>query len=261
MSKLVKPLALHTDTLTIAGRVVPVILRHNPRARRIIVKVNLTAGCVEVTSPSKRGFGKALAFASEQRDWIAERLQRIPQAVPFTHGAIVPFRGRDHLIRHAGLRRPDRSRSGPVWCVESDEADGLPEIHATGDEAFLQRRLLDWMRNEARVELNERVLIHAEAFDVRPSRITVRDTTTRWGSCSPTRALSFSWRLILAPAHVLDYVAAHEVAHLRHMNHGPRFWALVRQAIPQYEPAKQWLEANGPGLHRYGAVSPEPFEA
>lgn len=256
----VKSLPLHADTLTIAGRVVPVILRHNPRARRIIVKVNLTAGCVEVTSPSKRGFAKALAFAREQRDWIAERLQRVPQAVPFTPGAIVPFRGRDHLICHAGLRRPDRSRPGPVWCVESDDPDGLPEIHVTGDEAFLQRRILDWMRNVARNELNERVLAHATAFDVRPSRITVRDTTTRWGSCSPTRALSFSWRLILAPDYVLDYVAAHEVAHLRHMNHGPRFWALVRQAIPQFEPAKRWLEENGPGLHRYGSVSPEPFE-
>lgn len=256
----VKPLALHADTLTIAGRIVPVILRHNPRARRIIVKVNLTAGCVEVTSPSKRGFAKALAFAREQRDWIAERLLRVPQAVPFTHGAIVPFRGRDHLIHHAGLRRVDRSRLGPVWRVENEAADRLPEIHVTGDEAFLQRRILDWMRNAARNELNERVLAHANAFDVRPSRITVRDTTTRWGSCSPTRALSFSWRLILAPDHVLDYVAAHEVAHLRHMNHGPRFWALVRQAIPQFEPAKQWLEENGPGLHRYGSGSPEPFE-
>lgn len=259
MTRPVAPAALHIDTMTIDGRAVPVVVRHNPRARRIIVKVNLTAGTVEVTAPSKRGLGKALSFAREQREWIAERLQRVPQPVPFVDGAIVPFRGRDHLIRHAGLRR-DRAQPGPVWRVEGAADGGMPEIHASGDPAFLQRRVLDWMRNEARIELNERSLAHAEQFDVRPSRITVRDTTTRWGSCSPTRALSYSWRLILAPSYVLDYVAAHEVAHLRHMNHGQRFWSLVRQAIPHFEPAKKWLEVNGPGLHRYGVDAIAPHD-
>lgn len=252
MTKPLKPAALQVNTLIINGRAVPVHVRHNPRARRIIVRVDMTAGSVEVTTPSKSGARRAMQFAAQQREWIAERLLRVPSAVPFRDGEIVPFHGEEHLIRYLGLRRPAGIKSGPVWRVAPDDIDAMPEICVTGDPDFVQRRIGDWMRNEARVELNERSLFHAEQFDVRPARITVRDTTTRWGSCSPTRALSFSWRLILAPSFVLDYVAAHEVAHLRHMNHGPRFWALVREGIPHYERAKTWLEVNGPGLHRYG---------
>ncbi|NIJ42138.1 hypothetical protein FHS78_002431 [Parvibaculum indicum] len=247
-----KSAPLHIDYMQIDGRNVPVAIRHNPRARRIIVRVDLAAGSVQVTAPSKRSLAQALSFAREQRDWIAERLGQVPPPVPFVDGAIIPFKGEDHLIRHVSdpvMRR----RYGPVWRVDAEETGGLPEIRATGAASFLQRRVGDWLKVQARAELNERALYHADQFDVRPSRITVRDTTTRWGSCAPSRALSFSWRLIMAPPHVLDYVAAHEVAHIRHMNHGARFWALVRQAIPNYETAKRWLENSGPGLHRYGA--------
>ena len=86
---------------------------------------------------------------------------------------------------------------------------------------------------------------------VKPARITVRDTASRWGSCSAARSLSFSWRLILAPDFVLDYVVAHEVAHLREMNHGPRFWAHVRSLVPDIETPQDWLKVHGRGLQRY----------
>lgn len=253
MNKPVKPAPLHFDYLQIDGRTVPVTVRHNPRAKRVIVRVDLAAGSVQVTTPSRRNFGKALLFAREQREWIAERLQRVPSPVPFRTGAHIPYRGKENIIRYVGVRREDALLRGPVWRVRSVDTGGLPEIRVTGHPDFVQRRVTDWLKGKAREELNERALHFADLFDVRPSRITVRDTTTRWGSCSPARALSFSWRLILAPAYVLDYVAAHEVAHLRHMNHGSRFWALVAEAIPNYELAKRWLETNGPGLHRFGA--------
>jgi predicted metal-dependent hydrolase len=256
MPKRVKPVSLHIDYLNIDGRTVPVTATHNPRARRIIVRVDLAAGSVQVTSPSRRGMAKALLFAHEQREWIAERLEHVPPPVPFKNGARIPFRGKEHIIRHVGARRAEtlgaEAERGPVWRVRAAETGGLPEIRVTGHASFLQRRVTDWLRAQARVELNEQALAYAQDFGVRPSRITMRDQTSRWGSCSPTRALSFSWRLIMAPPHVLEYVAAHEVAHLRHMNHGPRFWGLVREAIPNYEPAKTWLEIHGPGLHRYG---------
>lgn len=256
MSRRAKPIPLHIDYLDIDGRTVPVTATHNPRARRIIVRVDLAAGSVQVTSPSKRGMANALRFAHEQREWIAERLEHVPPPVPFQHGSCIPFRGREHLIRHVGSRRANAEGSGPVWRVRSADTGGLPEIRVTGHPSFVQRRITDWLKMQARIELNEKALGFAEAFDVRPSRITMRDQTSRWGSCSHSRALSFSWRLVMAPGHVLDYVAAHEVAHLRHMNHGPRFWALVAEAIPNYETAKKWLEVHGPGLHRYGA---DPF--
>lgn len=253
MNKPVKPASLHLDYIHIDGRAVPVTVRHNPRAKRMIVRVDLAAGSVQVTAPSRRSVGKALLFAREQRDWIAERLDRVPPPVPFRNGAHIPYRGKEHVIRYVGARREDAMERGPVWRVRSIDTGGLPEIRVTGHPDFVQRRVTDWLKGKARDELNERALFYAEQFGVRPSRITVRDTTTRWGSCSPSRALSFSWRLILAPSYVLEYVAAHEVAHIRHMNHGPRFWSLVEEAIPNYEPAKRWLELNGPGLHRFGA--------
>src|SRR4029079_16057174 len=101
-------------------------------------------------------------------------------------------------------------------------------------------------------DLRHCVEIHAKHLNLAPKRIVVRDQTSRWGSCSTTGALSFSWRLVLAPPFVLDYVAAHEVAHLAEMNHGPRFWALVKKIRPVFETAKQWLQMLGPDLHRYG---------
>lgn len=254
MPKRVKPASLHIDYLDIDGRKVPVTALHNPRARRIIVRVDLTAGSVQVTSPSRRGMAKALEFAREQRQWIADRLEDVPPPIPFTHGAAIPYRGREHIIRHVSRRRAEEEFLGPVWRRRAaDTVTGQPEICVTGHSSFVQRRVTDWLKAQARDELCDRALAYAETFDVRPARITLRDQTSRWGSCSASRALSFSWRLIMAPPHVLDYVAAHEVAHLRHMNHGPRFWALVESAIPNYESAKLWLEVNGPGLHRFGA--------
>lgn len=253
MNKPVKPASLHMDYLQIDGRAVPVTVRHNPRAKRVIVRVDLAAGSVQVTTPSRRNISQALLFAREQREWIAERLHHVPQPVPFRNGAHIPYRGREHVIRYVGVRREDAMARGPVWRVRSIDTGGLPEIRVTGHPDFVQRRVSDWLKVKARDELNERALHYADLFGVRPSRITVRDTTTRWGSCSPTRALSFSWRLILAPSFVLDYVAAHEVAHLRHMNHGPRFWALVRKTMPRMDEAKEWLRVYGMDLHRFGS--------
>ncbi|MES1991804.1 MAG: SprT family zinc-dependent metalloprotease [Pseudomonadota bacterium] len=244
---------LHIDYLDIDGRRVPVTALHNPRARRIIVRVDLAAGSVQVTSPTKRAMGQALAFAQEQRAWIAERLEHVPTPVPFVAGAEIPYHGRMHLIRHVPRSLALAAGQGPVWRRGSGETGGMPEICVSGDIGFTERRVTDWLKARARDELNERALFHASVFDVRPARITMRDQTSRWGSCSPSRALSFSWRLIMAPSHVLDYVAAHEVAHLRHMNHGRHFWALVEKALPNYKTATHWLEVNGPGLHRYGA--------
>jgi len=251
-----KSAPLHIDYLDIGGRRVPVTAQHNPRARRIIVRVDLTAGSVQVTSPTKREMSKALEFAQEQRDWIAQRLELVPPPVPFENGAIIPYRGRDHIIRHVSRPRGLEGLRGPVWRRTPAETLGMPEICVTGHASFVQRRITDWLKAQAREQLSDCALAYSEEFEVRPSRITLRDTTSRWGSCSSTRALSFSWRLVMAPPHVLDYVAAHEVAHLRHMNHGARFWALVRSALPNFETSKYWLEVNGPGLHRYGA---DPF--
>jgi hypothetical protein len=167
--------------------------------------------------------------------------------VPFADGGLIPLRGVPHLIRFTGP-----GRGAPVRVVKRSH-DLHDELHVRGDYEHAPRRLRDWLISEAKKDLTERSRYHSDRLQLKVGRITVRDQTSRWGSCSSTGNLSYSWRLILAPTAILDYVAAHEVAHLREMNHGPRFWALVRKTFPDLDEAKQWLQVYGLDLHRYGS--------
>jgi predicted metal-dependent hydrolase len=224
------------ELLRIDGRPVVVTVRLNPRARRLIVKVHPSTGEVSVVAPSRRSLDHAMEFARSESSWIARRLAFVPEPVDLEPGARIPFRGEDHAILATG-RGP-----APVWIDR-----GQRVIRIAGHGEHTPRRLLDFLKREARKAFDARALEYADHVGVVPKRITVRDTASRWGSCSTTRALSFSWRLILAPAFVLDYV----VAHLRHMNHGARFWALVRELVGDVEKPQAWLSKNGPLLHRY----------
>jgi predicted metal-dependent hydrolase len=226
------------ELLKIEGRAVEVSVRLNPRARRLIVKVHPTTGEVTVTAPSQRVLDKALEFARGQSDWIARQLSRVPGVVNPGVGAILPFRGVDHEVRQG------RSGHGPVWI-----ADGA--IHVAGQREHHPRRLIDFLKREARKELEASVLLHTSQIGLKHSGLTVRDTASRWGSCSAQRSLSFSWRLVLAPPFVLDYVVAHEVAHMREMNHGPRFWKLVQELVGDFRRPQKWLRDHGASLHRY----------
>jgi hypothetical protein len=196
---------------------------------------------VLLTAPVRMPFAVALQFAEMQAGWIAARLKRLPARRPFADGAEVPLFGVPHRIRH----RP--GARGTVWLEAG-------EIHVAGRAEYLTRRLRDWLMAEVRRRVTP--LAHAKAARVeRPlKRISVRDSRTRWGSCGPDGALSFSWRLVFAPADVLDYLVAHEVAHLVHKNHGPRFWALTERLCdgPMAKP-RAWLRANGEALLQYGA--------
>jgi hypothetical protein len=228
------------ELLKIDGRMLAVRVRLNPRARRMIVKVNPATGEVSVTAPTRRGLTAALDFARREKDWIVGQLAKAPGPVQLCAGATVPLRGTPYRILAA------QSGPSPVWTQGA-------AILVRGDTAHAPRRVLDFLKREARKAFEARVLHHAARLAVKPSRITVRDTASRWGSCSTGRALSFSWRLILAPDFVLDYVVAHEVAHLREMNHSPRFWAHVKSLVPDMKAAQTWLKINGRELQRYSA--------
>src|SRR6266576_2936186 len=230
------------ELLKIDGKSIEVILRTNPRARRFIVKVDPSTGEVSVISPSSRSFDRALDFARKEKDWIAGRLADVPQPVQLEFGSVVMFKGIEHVIRSGD------SKGAPVWI---DREGARPAIRVGGRPEHASRRLLDWLKREARKRIDERVATYATALAVRPKRITIRDTSSRWGSCSSARSLSFSWRLILAPPAVLDYVVAHEVAHLRELNHKPRFWRLVQTLVPEIEKSQAWLSTHGALLHRY----------
>jgi len=237
------PIPVRQEVLRIGGRPVPVTVRTNPRATRLIVRVHPSTGEVAVVAPSTRALERALDFARSEMDWIAGRLAAVPEPVLLKPGDIVPFRGRDHTVRHAPNER------GGVWLEASPRR---AYIVATGRREHVPRRVKDWLRGEARKELADRVLTYATLLGIAPRRVVLRDPSTRWGSCSTTGALSFSWRLILAPPYVLNYVTAHEVAHLVHMNHGARFWSLVEYLVGDTARPRAWLRTEGTTLHRFG---------
>ena len=224
----------------------PVEVRRHPGARRLTLRVSRTRRAVIVTLPVQCDLGEASSFLDRNIDWVRERLNSLPQPVTFSDGALMPLRGEFHRLTFTGKRA-----SGGVVRRQPSSA-GLSELHVSGRTEHGPRRLRDWLIDEARRDLDARVVVHARTLGLKPKRIAIRDQATRWGSCSTTGVLSFSWRLILAPSRILDYVAAHEVAHLAEMNHGPRFWALVEKLMPTMREDKRWLQLYGLDLHRYG---------
>jgi hypothetical protein len=210
------------------------------------LRVSRTRRAVIVTLPMQCDLDQAGTFLHRNIVWVRERLAAIPDPVPFADGALVPLRGRPSRIVFTGRTRGE-------GVVREVEGASFPELHVAGEPEHAPRRFSDWLVGEARRDLDVAVARHARFLGLRPARIAIKDQASRWGSCSTTRVLAFSWRLILAPPPILDYVAAHEVAHLAEMNHGPRFWALVKRTVPQLDEARRWLHIYGMDLHRYGA--------
>ena len=221
------------------GRALPVDIRRDRRARRLTLRVDQSSGDVRLVLPPRTPIAEGLDFAQLKITWIERQLDELPVRVPFTEGARVPVLGIEHEIRHDPLARRG------VWREAG-------EIRVSGFAEHMPRRVGDYLKQEARRELESRARAKAEAVKRQVQRITLRDTKTRWGSCSSEGSLNFSWRLIFAPEPVLDYVVAHEVAHLVHMNHSARFWKLVAKLTPELDGPRDWLRDEGNQLLRYG---------
>jgi predicted metal-dependent hydrolase len=224
--------------------VYPVRLRRHRQARRYTLRIQAATREVILTIPPRGSLKEARDFAQRHGGWIAARLGRLPQAAPFAHGAVVPLRGEPYQIVHRHYAR------GTVWTEMAVNGERL--LCVAGQVAHINRRIGDFLRREARRDLELASLRFAGELGRIVRRVTVRDQSSRWGSCSTTGLLSFSWRLILAPSHILEYLAAHEVAHLVEMNHSAKFWRVVQRLCPDHERAKAWLDVHGADLHRYG---------
>ncbi|MBI4724882.1 MAG: M48 family metallopeptidase, partial [Rhodomicrobium sp.] len=220
-----------------------------------------------LTLPNRGRVEDASAFLARHANWLRKQLERLPEPVPFADGAVIPLRGDLHRLKFVGALRyngvvsiegigakPSDISGFPVPADSraASRAATLPQICISGERDHAPRRFSDWLRAEVRKDIALSVAKHSGTLECAPKRIAIRDQATRWGSCSTSGTLSFSWRLIFAPPFVLDYVAAHEVAHLREMNHGPRFWRLVRDAVPAMQKARIWLKTYGTELHRFG---------
>jgi predicted metal-dependent hydrolase len=223
-----------------AGIGVPVSIRISERARRVGLRIDSAERRVELILPCGVSERIGLRFLAAKRAWVIARLEALPQRVPFVEGAIVPLLGVPHRIRR------ELDPAAPLVEI----VDG--EIRVRGDPAHLGRRVRDHLVAAARAELTPLARRLAARIGRNVARVNVRDTRSRWGSCSGQRNLSFSWRLIFAPAPVLEYVAAHEVAHLAEMNHGSRFWALVESLAPGSAGPRAWLKQNRNRLLAYG---------
>lgn len=232
----------HVD-LDLDETTVRVAVRLAPRARRYTLRIPTAGEDPILTLPGSGRMAEALAFLDCHRGWLAERLARRPDRVLFEDGAVVPLRGIPHRVEH----RP--SARGTVW---TEPGDAHPRLCVAGHSDHLPRRLADHLKREARRDIEPAVDRHAARLGVKPGPIRLKDTKSRWGSCTATGELSFSWRVILAPPHVLDYLVAHEVAHLREMNHSHRFWRAVRETCPDMDRGRTWLKRHGASLHAYG---------
>ena len=229
--------------LEIDGRTVDVRVVENVRTTRLTLRLVPSGKAEEalrVTVPPGTPDAEVDGFIDRNRHWAATRLARLPDVVRIEEGATIPLRGVPHRILHSG-------RTRGVVATGMDE-DG-PVIRVHGDRGTVSKKVVEFLKRQARGDLTAAVANYTELLGVEAASITLRDTTSRWGSCSTTGALNFSWRIVLAPPAVLDYLAAHEVAHLREMNHSDAFWSLVADICPGYEVQKAWLRSNGSGLH------------
>jgi len=226
----------------LSGRPVAVRFVRNRRARQLILRMDSSrddADGVTVTLPGGTTKAEGLALVHDKAGWVLKMLSSQLPRIPFEDGVVVPLAGDDYRIRHVGISSGVIRRQGD-------------EILVTGYPEHLGRRVKDWFKAEARRHIGPLVREKSDALGRAAGRISIRDTRSRWGSCSHDGNLSFCWRLVMAPVMVLDYVVAHEVAHLAEANHGPNFWRAVSGLTPDMDAGREWLRRNGESLHRYG---------
>lgn len=214
---------------------VPVIWKPSSRARRLSLRIDPRRQAVSVTLPSGLSTAQAVQFLKIQKHWITKRLIALQQAPAFLPGRTIPIEGKPYTIVHHPTAR------GGVW-IEADQ------LCVSGAEEFISRRITDFLKKHARQILGAELRTQAQIFGLLPTRLDIRDTSSRWGSCSSSGRIMLSWRLVMAPTPVRHYLIAHELAHLRHMNHAPAFWRLVDQLTPHRHHAEAWLKHHGSAL-------------
>lgn len=222
---------------------VPARLSVNPRARRLSIRIDGRAGEAVLIAPSERKLGEVVAFARSKAGWMRERLDARPQGTPLEPGGTVALFGRPVRLAASG---------GAGAARLTEDADG-PLIVSGGEGEAFARRVENLFKRVARETLQARTDVHLRTLGQRPVKMSIADPKSRWGSCSPhNRTIRYSWRVIMAPPPVIDYLAAHEVAHLVHADHSPAYWSVVQRLVGDHRPHRKWLRDNGAALHAVG---------
>ncbi len=226
--------------IAVAGRSLPLVIRENPRSTRLTLRIEPGGAALKMSVPTGISDREIDRFLLRHHGWLTARLKNLPRPYRVEEGSCIPVRDVPHRIARTGKLR-DVTRI----ATEADQ----PVLFVGGAPEHLGRRVVDFLKRQARIDLEEAVTRHSAKIGHRAKSIHIKDTKSRWGSCSADGRLSFSWRIVMAPDFVLDYLAAHEVAHLQEMNHGPRFWALCRSLCDGTDRSKGWLKRHGTGLH------------
>ncbi len=225
--------------LSVGERILPLKIVENQRSKRLTLRIDAGGRGVRVTIPPGISRREVDLFIARHAGWLESRIARYPDQPAVRPGVRIPLRGVAHLIVH---------HPGKRGLVETGQQDGALCLHVYGDPQHLSRRIRDFLKREAKRDIEALVAHHTARIGRKAKSIRFKDTTSRWGSCAADGGLSFSWRIMMAPPAVIDYLVAHEVAHLREMNHGPRFWALCRELCPETDRCKAWLKKNGGAL-------------
>lgn len=215
----------------------------NPRARRLSIRIDSRAGEAVLIAPSERKLADVVAFARTKTSWMRDRLAERPHGTPLEPGAIVDLFGKPTrlvAVGGAGAARLTEDQDGPV-------------IASGGEGEAFARRVENLFKRVARDALQARTDVHLRTLGQRPVKMSIADPKSRWGSCSPhNRSIRYSWRVVMAPPAVIDYLAAHEVAHLVHADHSPAYWSVVQRLVGDHRPFRKWLREHGPALHAVG---------
>ncbi|MCI5050132.1 MAG: M48 family metallopeptidase [Rickettsiales bacterium] len=217
---------------------VPLVIRRNKRAKRMYLRYNPNDYNFSLTLPQRTRLSEGEKFVQSKRDWIAQTLSKVPQKQQFGTGSILPILGEVCKVRY------ERQLPGSFALMHQ-------ELQVNGRRDQIPTIIQDSLKKIIRNEIKELADYKAQQINRSINRITLRDTCSRWGSCTTEHNLMFSWRLVFAPYEVLDYVVSHEVAHLRHMNHGTAFWRTVEELCPDYLLWKDWLKFHGSDLYRF----------
>lgn len=223
----------------VAGRSLPLRVVENGRAKRLTLRIDPGGQGLRVTIPPGIPPREVDRFLDRHQGWLEQRLAKVPDRPQVRPGIKVPLRGVPHLVVHESSRR---------GSVSVAVVDGQPALLVHGERVHLPRRIADFLKREAKRDIEALVQKHTATVGRRAKSVRFKDTTSRWGSCTTDGNLSFSWRIMMAPKPVIDYLVAHEVAHLKEMNHGPKFWKLCQQLAPDTERCKAWLKKNGGAL-------------
>lgn len=228
------------DFLQVGEEMLPLVIRRHQRAKRICLRYNPTNHAISLTLPRHTRVSDGLIFLMQKSEWLVETLHDMPSKKQIKPGVVIPLLGKRVRIKHD----PEMKRG---WMIRDDT------LFVSGERDAFSENVTIALRKIASQTLTTLALRYGAMIGRRINRVTVRDTRSRWGSCSSTARLSFSYRLIFAPKEVMEYVVAHEVAHLRHMNHSQAFWNCVESICPDYEAAKDWLKLHGKDLYRFNA--------